>query len=173
MSLHRNNPNLTPEVRRHMRAEIEADQRAGRLYQSGRLTPDGLARWFGLLCEAADAHDDAWLERALGAGLVAASSSDGRRVPSDAAQTLAECEFNLYFTRAFCLRVLEAGHTHVEVYRARPSANPRPESVRLQGQNLDAQELLEDLRRPLAQRTSPLPQPNSGLSVRPALPKPR
>jgi len=57
---------------------------------------------------------------------------------------------------------------NIEVYRARASTNPRPDSELLIGQNLDPEKLLMDLRENKGIDTSfGLPNgPNSGLSIK-------
>jgi len=56
----------------------------------------------------------------------------------------------------------------VEVYRAKQVKQPRPESIRLEGQRLNAAELLTDLRTHVGMDTvlGLPPGPNSGLSVK-------
>ena len=87
------------------------------------------------------------------------------RTSGDAAELLAEGEFNRYYCRAICIRAL-AETRKVRVYRGRESAKPRPESEDWIGRHVDPTALLNDL------RTSPgkepkmgIPSVNSGLTV--------
>lgn len=91
-----------------------------------------------------------------------------KRVPIDAAETLAEGEFNRFYLRGLCRRAIRDRIESVEIYRAKEVANPRSESSMMLGQRLDAQRLLADLRANLGVDTAlhlP-PGPNSGLSAR-------
>jgi hypothetical protein len=56
----------------------------------------------------------------------------------------------------------------IEVYRARLSLEPRPESEQIEGQHLPAREILEYLRGGRTSAPGPmrLARPNSGLSIR-------
>lgn len=90
-----------------------------------------------------------------------------KRVPENAHETLAEGEFNRFYMRGLCRAAMEDGIT-VEAYRARASANPRPESEALVGREFVPAQLLADLRQHIGVDTAfglP-PGPNSGLSAR-------
>lgn len=89
------------------------------------------------------------------------------KVPVTAAQTFAEGEFNRFYIRGVCLIAIEE-NKELEVYRARPSLNPRIESERLIGTSVDPGRLLIDLRENKGIDTAlGLPNgPNSGLSVK-------
>jgi hypothetical protein len=87
----------------------------------------------------------------------------------NAAQVLAESEFNRYYIRALARRAIEDGIQELVVYRAKPVQNPRPESEARIETGLPPQDLLEDLRaHPGDERPAlGVPSgPNSGLSVR-------
>jgi hypothetical protein len=81
---------------------------------------------------------------------------------------LAEGDFNRYYMRGVALRAIEELRQVVEVYRARLSMEPRPESAQLEGRRLNAADVLSHLRGPLSADPSvaPLGRTNSGLSVR-------
>jgi len=83
-----------------------------------------------------------------------------------APQTLAEGEFNRYYIRGLCTRVIAEGGGPVEVYRVRDSAWVRPGSEALIGTQIDAEQLLDDLRVHIGEEPTLLPDVNSGLSVR-------
>jgi hypothetical protein len=90
-----------------------------------------------------------------------------KAVPVNAPETLAEGEFNRFYARALCRRALVAQVSHVRVYRAKPVAKPRSESVQMIGTLLEPQALLDDLRTHIGMDTAlglP-PGPNSGLSI--------
>jgi hypothetical protein len=85
-----------------------------------------------------------------------------------APRMLAEGDFNRYYMRGVALRAIEEGRQVVEVYRARLSLEPRPESAELEGQRLPAREVLDYLRGQRVEdaATARLGRPNSGLSIR-------
>ena len=87
----------------------------------------------------------------------------------NAAQVLAESEFNRYYIRGLARRALEDGIHELVIYRAKPVRTPRPESESRVETALPAQDLLEDLRRHTGDEPPVLgvpAGPNSGLSVR-------
>jgi hypothetical protein len=90
------------------------------------------------------------------------------RVPQMAARLLAEGDFNRYYMRGVALRAIEEGRQILEVYRARLSLEPRPESAQLEGTRVHAAEVLDHLRGPMSADPSvgALGRTNSGLSVR-------
>ena len=146
-------------------------------YISPRLTPEGVARWVMLLEEAIRSHDDDWLAEQLeGRGLLRAQvrrrtkggGSAWVDVPRNAAQQLAEGEFNRYYLRGLCLRAQSEGIGQLEIYRGKPVERPRPESEAMIGRRLDAAALLADLRRSaFVEDGLGLPgAPNSGLTAR-------
>ena len=68
------------------------------------------------------------------------------KVPVTAPDTLSEGEFNRYYARGLCVRVIEESMDQVEVYRGKLVSQPRPESEAMLGKKLSAEALLEDLR---------------------------
>lgn len=167
--------NLDAATRVHMRSEIEADIASDLLYQSPRLSDRGVADYPSLLLDAADAGTDASLADELNADgrlkdtetATRNGKTFSKQVPVNAADTLAEGEFNRFYARGLCLRALAEGQTHVRVYRAKAVAAPRPASEAMIGQLVDAQALVNDLRQ--SSGVEPAlglpPGPNSGLSV--------
>jgi hypothetical protein len=164
------------------RAFMVQESRDGTHYLSPRLTPEGLARWAMLFEEAIRYHDDDWLAEQLeGRGLLRAQVRRRTRgggytlvdVPRNAAQLLAEGEFNRYYLRGLCLRAQAEGIGQLEVYRGKPVERPRPESEAMIGRRIDVAALLADLRRSaFVEEGLGVPgAPNSGLTAR--LPAPR
>ncbi len=179
-------------VRREMLEEFGRDVQAGTVYRSPRLTESGWPIYQELLLQAILEADGRWLAdqirdqdllrkyeirrthrgrphstlagpvRSIGRGTTRA------KVPDSAADTLAWGQFNHYYLRGVCRRALATGQKRVKVYRARPVAQPRPESQRRLGWELDAQQLLDDLRAHPGEinRLRVPGGPNSGLSVR-------
>lgn len=163
------------DVRAEMLEEYEMDVAAQKLYCSERLTDRGEEQYPELLREAILSHDETWLARELNRrGLI--KSQEGRRnrsggyslvsVPVTAAETFAEGEFNRFYIRGVCKAAINAGKSSVKIYRAKSVRQPRELSSRLIGTTIEAQELLNDLRRTTSVDTVGVPGgPNSGLSV--------
>ena len=167
--------NLDPATRRFAIAELDSDLESGAFHASERLRPTAIADYQHLLREAVRYYDDLWLEQHAADLLVEVESRTSRagtqttaRVPEMAARMLAEGDFNRYYMRGVALRALEEDRRVVEVYRARLSLDPRPESAEVEGQRLPAGDVLEYLRgqRSEESATARLGRPNSGLSIR-------
>lgn len=160
--------NLDTETRKFMVKEFTFDD--AQPYSSVRFTPEGRASYPELLRVALQHGEPKTLEEALGQhGLFASheqTKSGVKRVPKNAASVVAQSEFNRYYVRGVCARVLSEGGQEVEVYRARESSWSRPESEALVGTKLRASEILEDLRSSQGSEPRLLPDVNSGLSVR-------
>ena len=175
MALHYEN--LDESTRSFMLDEVDLDLSHDNLYISPRLNEVGQQSYVSLLKEAIEHYDDAWFasqlrsrgyikdyeqRRKRGGGFTHA------RVPVNAPETLSEGEFNRYYVRGLCIRVVQDGMNQVEVYRGKQVSQPRPESEALLGKSLSAKALLEDLRK--SKGVEPalgLPSgPNSGLTIR-------
>jgi hypothetical protein len=167
--------NLDPTTRRYALSELEQDLASGAFHASERLRPEAVGEYQRLLSEALRYYDDRWLEEHAADLLIETESRRTRtggtttaRVPQFAARLLAEGDFNRYYMRGVAMRAIEEGRQTVEVYRARLSLEPRPDSAEAEGQRLQAREVLDYLRGAID--TPPgdvrLGRPNSGLSVR-------
>src|SRR4030095_560867 len=87
----------------------------------------------------------------------------------NAAEVLAESEFNRYYIRGLARRAIEDDISELVVYRAKPARNPRPESKARVEMALSPKELLQDLRSHPGDELPALgvpSGPNSGLTVR-------
>ena len=170
--------NLDDRTRQLMLDEMEYDIANHQLHISPFLSGQGQRDYENLLREALQSGDDETLaenlrqHRRILRTLPRRNPSGGYSIAAtaeNAAQVLAESEFNRYYIRALARRAIEDGISELVVYRAKPVANPRPESeVRIET-TLPPQDLLEDLRsHPGDERPSlGVPSgPNSGLSVR-------
>ena len=169
--------NLDELTRTLMVEELERDVANGDLYLSPRLNRRGHVEYEQLLRTAFLEGDDQSLANEIRSrGLLNDSEQRRRpsgdsstaRVPVSAPETLAEGEFNRFYARALCRRVIDDGAGELEVYRAKAVANPRSASEAMIGRRIDASALLQDLRTNSGVDTSlGLPAgPNSGLSVR-------
>ncbi len=78
---------------------------------------------------------------------------------------MAEGQFNRYYILGLCRRAIACDANEVVVYRAKPVADPRPESEALVGERLNAAQLMEELRPVKESLGHKLLKPNSGLSV--------
>lgn len=164
-------------TRMHMLAELELDITNGKLYMGRYLSQIGKLAYPVLLREAISAGDDASLAAALDCPENFVEKYERRKpgggttlakVPYTAPMTLAEGEFNRFYLRGVCQRLLVAGEGGIEIYRARPSENPRSASEAMLGKVLEPSVLLNDLRTNTGVDTAlglP-PGPNSGLSGR-------
>jgi hypothetical protein len=167
--------NLDPATRRYAINELDGDLASGAFHASSRLRPSAVGEYQRLLHEALRYYDDLWLEERTADLLVdfetRRTSSGGQatvKIPQMAPRMIAEGDFNRYYMRGVCLRAIEEGRQVVEVYRARLSLEPRPESAELEGRRLSARDVLDHLRGLTSNEpaTAPLGRLNSGLSVR-------
>lgn len=163
------------DVRQEMISEIQADINAGKLYISDRLNSEGQKQYPTILLEAAQSQDVAGFVRSFGMQYFNSHYQRSKpkggytqvKMPNNANVLLCEGEFNRFYIRAVCLKAVNSGQKLVTAYRARPSNNPRPESVAIEGRQLEAYKLLNDLRTNIGLDTAlGLPGPNSGMSFK-------
>jgi hypothetical protein len=168
---------LDGQTRPFILDEIAIDVAANRLYLSDRLNEIGRKNYLAYLRQAAELYDEVWLAQQLRLNECFNSTLQRRnpkggfttvRMPFNAAETLAEGEFNRFYIRGLCRRALESGIAHLIIYRARLVENPRAESELRIGAALEPTGLLQDLRTNVAVETclGMPPGPNSGLCVK-------
>lgn len=166
---------LDEVTRGYMLEELEWDIENNNLYISDRLSERGKLDYPNLLRQAIQNGNDAMLATQLrlhGRLKTHEPRTTGRKtsiakVPVNAPEVLAEGEFNRFYLRGLCKRVLDAGKGTLIAYRARQSMNPRPESLAIEGRRFAAEQLLQDLRDSVGVDTAlglP-PGPNSGMSA--------
>ena len=170
--------NLDDRTRQLMLDEMEYDAAHNQLHISPFLSGQGQRDYANLLREAIQSGNDETLaenlreHRRILRTLPRHNPKGGYSIsatPENAAQVLAESEFNRYYIRALALRAIEDGITELVIYRAKPVSNPRPESEARIETTLSPQELLDDLRSHPGDEAPTLgvpSGPNSGLSVR-------
>ena len=170
--------NLDDRTRQLMLGEMEYDIANNQLHISPFLSGQGQRDYTNLLREALQSGNDETLaqnlreHRRILRTLPRRNPTGGYSIAAtaeNAAQVLAESEFNRYYIRALARRAIEDGIQELVVYRAKPVQNPRPESEARVETAIPPQELLNDLRaHPGDERpTLGVPSgPNSGLSVR-------
>ena len=167
--------NLDKRTRDLMVDEVDYDIANGKLYLSPRLKNQGIQEYENRLKNAIQNGNETTLAADLRSnGLLkqfeirnTRSGPKRARVPINAHETLAEGEFNRYYIRALCRRVIEEKTGRLEVYRAKQVSNPRTASQAKIGEMMDSTDLLTDLRNnPGVDTALGLPPgPNSGLSV--------
>lgn len=147
--------NLDSTTRRLMSEEIALAEKTGELYFSSRFTQAGHDARPALLDAAAKENDEHRLAYNLEVGgfikgfETKAKPGGGytvAHVPDTAAETFADGQFTRFYIAAVCRRTLEEGRREVTVYRAKSRGTPRAESRALEGQKVDAEELLTQVR---------------------------
>ncbi|WP_292052567.1 MULTISPECIES: hypothetical protein [unclassified Brevundimonas] len=167
---------LTEDVRRYMVEEIEHDIKNGSLYFSNYLNETGFSSWPDYLIESAKAGSDDSLARMISINgcfkeTVPRKKPSGGysqvQVPYTAHETLSESQFNQYYMRALSRLALDNDIDQLEIYRAKQTGVPRPQSEALIGTYLHPQVVLDELRRTVGVEPDlGLPLPNSGLSLK-------
>ena len=170
--------NLDERTRQLMMEEMEYDITHNQLHISPFLSGQGQRDYPNLLREAIQSGSDETLaenlrgHRRLFRALPRRNKQkDGygiAAVPRNAADIVAEGEFNRFYIRALARRAIEGGIPELVVYRAKKARTPRVESETLVETAIPAKDLLDDLRsHPDQPPTLGVPGgPNSGLSVR-------
>ncbi len=169
--------NLDDRTRPLMLDELDYDITHNQLAISPYLSGQGQRDYPNLLRQAMASGDAATLASDLGRLRRLERSYQKRKpgggytiatVPENAAEVLAESQFNRYYIRGLARRAIEDGIHEVIVYRAKPVASPREESEALIENSVDARALLEDLRaHPGEPSELGVPAgPGSGISVR-------
>ena len=169
--------NLDERTRQLMLEEVEYDIAHNQLHISPFLSGQGQRDYVNLLKEAIQSGNDETLAEKLNAHRRLNKTQPRRKptggfsiaaAPSNAAEMLAESEFNRFYIRALARRAIEEGIDDLVIYRAKPVQSPRPESEALIEATLPPQDLLADLREhPDEPPALGVPSgPNSGLSVR-------
>jgi hypothetical protein len=162
-------------ARKFMIEEIEMDVKSEEIYLSTYLTQSGQGNWADLLRAAAQNGNDDSLAASL-RGMFNTQIQKRKpkgdytwaAVPYNAAEVLAEGEFNRYFCRGLARHAVDTEIPRLEVYRAKQVAQPRPESQQKIGLLVDPGTILIDLRS--SQGVEPAlgipPGPGSGITLR-------
>ena len=169
--------NLDDRTRQLMLEEMEYDIANHQLHISPFLSGQGQRDYENLLRDALQSGNDETLAESLREHrrilrtLPRRNPTGGYSIAAtaeNAAQVLAESEFNRYYIRALARRAIEDGIPELVVYRAKKVLKPRPESEALIETTLSPEALLTDLREHSDQPPAlGIPSgPNSGLSVR-------
>ena len=164
--------NLDNESRKFM---LQEDAIGGH-YKSPRIAEGRMPEWLLLFRQALEIHTDDWLANQTNQnGLMKSHETRHQKsgkittaaVPYNAAQQLAEGEFNRFYLRGIAARALSEGKKNLRVYRGKEVSNPRPESEAKIGTLVDAETLLAVLRKDdFVDNALGLPAgPNSGLTA--------
>lgn len=166
-----NYKNLDDITRSYMLKEFEI----GGYYESPRLRDGNFIDWKNILQEAAKSFNDIWLEDQINAKTLLKSHETRHttkgittaKVPVNAAQSLAEGEFNRFYLRGLCSRAISEGYEYLRIYRAKAVDSPRSDSIKKIGTLVKADILLNALRKSdFIDNVLGLPAgPNSGLSA--------
>ena len=147
--------NLDERTRQLMLDELEFDITHNQVHISPFLSGQGQRDYVELLRQAIQSGSDETLQKDLSArrritrALPRKKRSGGFGIaatPVNAAQLLAEGEFNRYYVRALARRAIEDGIDELIVYRAKRVRTPRAQSEALVETTLPPKDLLEDLR---------------------------
>jgi len=166
---------LDERTRGFMLEAIGEAEQSNNIYFSPRFNDEGKQLWLALLKEAAREHNEHWLayqleENEAMTGFEIADKPSGgysiKHVPSNAAETLADGQFNRFYMLGLAKRARSEGISHLEVYRAKERAGPRPESEALIGKKVSIDELEAQLEEVGNIFDGQLGKPNSGLSVK-------
>jgi DNA repair photolyase len=169
--------NLDERTRLLMADELDFDIAHNQVHISPFLSGQGQRDYVNLLRQAIRSGTDETLEKDLRAYRRITRALPRRKrqggfgiaaTPENAAQNLAEGEFNRYYIRALARRAMEDGISELIVYRAKRVRRPRTQSEALVETTLPPKDLLEDLRSN-PDRPPALGVPggaSSGLSVR-------
>ena len=170
--------NLDDRTRQLMLAELEYDISHNQLHISPFLSGQGQRDYVHLIREAIQSGTDQTLAENLKLHRRINRTQPRRQpkggysiasTPENAADILAESEFNRYYIRGLARRAIEDGIPELVIYRAKPAKNPRPESEARVETTISSQDLLDDLRANPGDEPPALgvpAGPNSGLSVR-------
>jgi hypothetical protein len=167
---------LIEAVRKFMVEEIDMDIQADKIYHSSYLTQRGQGNFHDLLRSAAQGGNDDMLAASLQGQFNATTQRKRPKgpgyytaaVPVNAAEVLAEGEFNRYFCRGLSRHAVSLQLPRLEVYRAKIVAVPRPESEAKIGLLVEPATILIDLRASIGVEPAlgiP-PGPGSGITLR-------
>ena len=145
---------LDEVTRKFMLQEFERDFAAGTLYLSDRLTATGKTTYPELLRQAIKDGNERTLTQSLQhSGFWNTQEQRVRQgkpylaaMPRNAAEVLAEGEFNVFYMRGLACKLIGEGQAQAEVYRAKVVENPRAGERVNPGDLVPCQEVLDDLR---------------------------
>lgn len=160
-------PDLDAALRGHAFTEAKMDNEVGRLYVSKRARFGTESAYFAMLTTALQSGTPETFAEAIWNARILKPNLDGTP-HAIAHEVLGHGEFVRYYIRGLCDVAIMRDLSELEVYRGKPVANPRSESLARIGLRLPVSKLLSDLRTNIGVDTAlGVPGgPNSGLCVR-------
>ncbi len=167
--------NLDSTTRSFMLEAIEEAELSNNIYYSTRFNNAGKEQWLNLLKQAAREHNEHWLAFQLEANQLIKDFEGSRtplgdytikHVPHNAAETMAEGQFNRFYMLGLCKRAKSEGISQLVIYRAKERFDPRPTSQALIGKLISVDDVEAQLLETNASFKSQLVKPNSGISVK-------
>lgn len=122
--------NLDNKTRSIMISELEQDIKNSLFYEPSSIKPEYISSYKLLLRKYFEVGHIESLEKALTPLCFKAEDKNGRKIPSNIAQTIAFSDFNRYYARAILVRAIDEGKS-VSIYRAKQSLKERTESKTL------------------------------------------
>ncbi len=122
--------NLDNKTRSIMISELEQDIKNSLFYEPSSIKPEYISSYKLLLRKYFEVGQIESLEKALTPLCFKAEDKNGRKIPSNIAQTIAFSDFNRYYARAILVRAIDEGKS-VSIYRAKQSLKERTESKTL------------------------------------------
>lgn len=125
------------------------DELGGQPYRPRLLSDEGWRQFQTLMRDAIKSGDEATLARALnhpayfqdGTRVTKAGRIPVRTNPASASKMLGLSEFNTWYVRGLCRRLIEEGVDACEVYRADPAVTPRCECTGWEGQTFSVEDV--------------------------------
>lgn len=166
-------PNLDNKTRFIMINELERDLNNGLFYEPSSIKPEYINSYKLLLRKYFEVGHVEGLEKALTPSFFNFKDKNGRKIPSNIAQTIAFSDFNRYYVRAILVQAINENKS-VCIYRAKESSNKRLESKNLINKCYFEKQTLEQMLRVIrdyrilfsSQSKITFLQPNSGLSLK-------
>lgn len=158
--------------------EIDMDIQSDKIYRSSYLTQSGQGDFPDLIRKAADTGNDDTLAASLRGKFNLKTQRKRPKapgyytadVPVNAAEVLAQSEFNRYFVRGLCRRAIATKVQRLQVFRAKAVTNPRIGSESKIGLLVDPEVVLIDVRRSQEYGVDTAlglpPGPGSGITLR-------
>ncbi len=167
--------NLNDETREHIVEALREAETSGNLYYGPHLKESARERFAALLKEAAEGHDGHWLGEQLNRQELMNKTEKHRtkagkeviqKMPAEAAENLAEGQFNRFYMLGLCEWAEFNGVTHLQVYRAKKLESPRPEAEYMVGKLIPVDDIESQLKERDQSLYSMLADASAGLSVR-------
>lgn len=166
-------PNLDTKTRSIMMNELDCDFKNGLFYEPSSIKPEYINSYKLILRKYFEIGHVEGLEKALTPSFFNTKDKNGRKIPSNIAQTIAFSDFNRYYVKAILIRAINE-NKKVCIYRAKESLNKRSESENLINKCYFEKQTLEQMLKVIrdykilfsSQSKITFLEPNSGLSLK-------